>query len=266
MLQLGQEWIVYDTPFKLMEVATAPTGGELISDVVHLYAKDKSGAATLYWKSDAGVEYDLSAIGNTAIGNSVTGGTAGSILFIGSGPVLAQDNANLFYDDTNNRLGLGVTAPILTMHIADAGSVTAGILVDSITSASAPQFIGRGARTSFSSPSAVQADDTLALLGGRGYGSTGYSSAVKAAISLRAAESWTDSAQGTYFSFFTTATGGTSLSEKVRIDSAGGLYIKDGITAPSTASGFAILYVDSSDGDLKVKFGDGTVKTIVVDT
>lgn len=45
-----------------------------------------------------------------------------------------------------------------------------------------------------------------------------------------------------------------------------GLRIKDGITAPSTVSGYATIYVDTSDGDLKVKYGDGTVKTIVVDT
>jgi len=44
------------------------------------------------------------------------------------------------------------------------------------------------------------------------------------------------------------------------------IYLIDGITAPSTASGWAILYVDTSDGDFKVKFGDGTVKTITSDT
>jgi hypothetical protein len=42
--------------------------------------------------------------------------------------------------------------------------------------------------------------------------------------------------------------------------------LKDGISAPSTISGFAQIYVQSSDGDLKIKFGDGTVKTIVTDT
>jgi hypothetical protein len=44
------------------------------------------------------------------------------------------------------------------------------------------------------------------------------------------------------------------------------LQITDGITAPSTVSGKAVIYVDTADGDLKIKFGDGTVKTIVVDT
>lgn len=44
------------------------------------------------------------------------------------------------------------------------------------------------------------------------------------------------------------------------------LALVDGISAPSTVSGIAWIYVDSGDGDLKIKFGDGTVKTIVTDT
>ena len=50
----------------------------------------------------------------------------------------------------------------------------------------------------------------------------------------------------------------------IRVDS--GVWIKDGITAPTEVSGYAAIYVDTADGDLKIKFGDGTVKTIVVDT
>jgi hypothetical protein len=49
------------------------------------------------------------------------------------------------------------------------------------------------------------------------------------------------------------------------LTSGGALQLPDGITAPSTASGRASIYVDVSDGDLKIKFGDGTVKTIVTD-
>ncbi|MBD9372122.1 hypothetical protein IB238_05690 [Rhizobium sp. ARZ01] len=44
------------------------------------------------------------------------------------------------------------------------------------------------------------------------------------------------------------------------------LYLTDGVAAPATRAGAAAIYVDTADGDLKVKFGDGTVKTIVTDT
>jgi hypothetical protein len=59
---------------------------------------------------------------------------------------------------------------------------------------------------------------------------------------------------------------GGSGNELMRIAGDGALGLQDGITAPSTISGVALLYVDTADGDLKVKFGDGTVKTIVTDT
>ncbi len=44
------------------------------------------------------------------------------------------------------------------------------------------------------------------------------------------------------------------------------LGIKDGVTAPSNTTGVAKIYVDTADGDLKVKFADGTVKTLATDT
>ncbi len=62
-----------------------------------------------------------------------------------------------------------------------------------------------------------------------------------------------------------TTTGTFYSWDKTGNVSARTLAVTDGITAPSTISGQAIIYVDSADGDLKVKFGDGTVKTIVTD-
>jgi hypothetical protein len=56
----------------------------------------------------------------------------------------------------------------------------------------------------------------------------------------------------------------TVSSQWLRVN--GILQIPDGLTAPATVSGYALIYVDSADGDLKIKFGDGTVKTIVTDT
>ena len=44
------------------------------------------------------------------------------------------------------------------------------------------------------------------------------------------------------------------------------LRLLDGVSVPTTEAGIATMYIDTADGDLKIKFGDGTVKTIVVDT
>ena len=43
------------------------------------------------------------------------------------------------------------------------------------------------------------------------------------------------------------------------------LSLVDGVTQPNTELGWAQIFVDVADGDLKIVFGDGTVKTIVVD-
>jgi hypothetical protein len=50
--------------------------------------------------------------------------TAGSVLFAGTAGVLSQDNANLFWDSTNHRLGLGTTAPSAILDVVS--SVTDG--------------------------------------------------------------------------------------------------------------------------------------------
>ena len=47
--------------------------------------------------------------GSMAIGGSITSATAGSVLFAGTSGVLAQSNAQFFWDNTNSRLGLGTT-------------------------------------------------------------------------------------------------------------------------------------------------------------
>jgi hypothetical protein len=63
-------------------------------------------------------------IGTTAI----TSGTVGRVLFEGTGNVV-QESANLFWDNTNGRLGIGTSTPSKTLSVI--GSATSGF--DAIT-------------------------------------------------------------------------------------------------------------------------------------
>jgi len=61
-------------------------------------------------------------LGTVAVAGGGTGSTsftAGSVVF-SNGSILTQDNANFFYDDTNNRLGLGTVTPGDTLHVVGA--------------------------------------------------------------------------------------------------------------------------------------------------
>lgn len=61
--------------------------------------------------------------GAVLVGGPVIGGTSGSVLFVDSSGNLAQDNANLFWDDANNRLGIGTVTPqtALSLPVSSTG-------------------------------------------------------------------------------------------------------------------------------------------------
>jgi len=67
-------------------------------------------SATSLWKN----ETIASALGYTPF--NLPALTSGSVLF-SNGTTIAQDNANLFFDNTNNRFGVGTASPVSTMHI-----------------------------------------------------------------------------------------------------------------------------------------------------
>lgn len=63
--------------------------------------------------------------GTLPVGNGGTGATSfiqGSVIFAGAGGVLSQDNPNFFWDDTNNRLGIGLNAISAAISIKQTGT------------------------------------------------------------------------------------------------------------------------------------------------
>lgn len=89
-------------------------------------------------------------VGTTSIGMAVGSGTAGSVLFIDGSGNLGQNNANFFWDNTNNRLGLLTSAPTDTFTLGTGSTQTFYSTADQITNYERIRFQYQGASNIFS--------------------------------------------------------------------------------------------------------------------
>src|SRR3989344_635929 len=108
-------------------------------------------------------------VGNPEIGGDVESGTAGSVLFVGTGAVLAQDNASFFFDDTNNRIGIldATPAAALTVGSGDLFQVNSSgaiAAVVGITSSAQNIFTATAGTAPFILRSVTATDDDITLL------------------------------------------------------------------------------------------------------
>ena len=74
--------------------------------------------------SDAnGFDGTITLVGSVATLSITTALTLGSVPFIGASGALTQDNANLFFDDTNNRLGIATASPTTPLDVFGSGII-----------------------------------------------------------------------------------------------------------------------------------------------
>ena len=53
--------------------------------------------------------------------------TTGSVVFAGASGTYTQDNANFFWDDTNNRLGIGTASPATKLHLLTSSATAVAL-------------------------------------------------------------------------------------------------------------------------------------------
>ena len=200
-------------------------------------------------------------VANGGTGTS-TAFTTGSIVFAGASGVYNQNNAKFFWDNTNNRLGINTASPQTQLtvvsntqtttptsalpagtdlYIVGANAANTRITQDAYGTGNYAAYTGRQARGTAASPTASQTDDILVEVTGRGYGATGFSTQSVVRIDLEAAENFTDTAQGTYISFHTSALGTTSPNERFRIGPSGQFSITSGGTPNYGTSGYSLV-------------------------
>ncbi len=107
--------------------------------------------------------------------NASTTWTQGSVIFAGAS-ALAQDNSNLFFDDTNNFLGVGNGAPRSRIHSAttNVNELSGGIFELNAASAQASRLSLIKSRGTFSAPDVILAGDALGELDFYGYDASSY--------------------------------------------------------------------------------------------
>lgn len=85
-------------------------------------------------------------------------------------------------------------------------------------------FIFRRANNTRAAPSALASTNAIGAITGRGYGTTGYSTASRVGFFFRATEAWTDTAQGAQITMTVTPNGGVATITSFRFDSNGALF------------------------------------------
>jgi hypothetical protein len=142
------------------------------------------------------------------------------------------------------------------------------------------QIQGRRSQGTVASPSALQAENIILTLAGRGYGATGYAASARGFLAHVAAENWTDTAQGTHWDIYTTPNGTTGIgTRRLRVTQAGDVMVGSGAspvckldvdgamrvksytvaTLPSAAAGAGqMIYVSDETGGAVLAFSDGT--------
>lgn len=208
----------------------------------------------------AGTAADIT-VGTT----TVTGGSNGNLLgkaagvlsvftTSGSGTVVALTAGPTF---TTPILGAASATSMLIGTGATLNGYTAGSILGSFQheNYAAAAFVGfQRANTSVGSPSALLDGNPIMQLQSFGRGATGYSGG-RALFQSTAAENWSDTAQGTYFSFNTTPLTTTSSTERFRVD---GLGVAVGLSTAVPAGGTAGFgYRITSTANLGIFVGSG---------
>jgi hypothetical protein len=79
--------------------------------------------ASLVFNDANGFDGTISLVGSVATLTITTALTSGSVPFIGASGALTQDNSNLFFDDTNNRLGIATASPTTPLDVFGSGII-----------------------------------------------------------------------------------------------------------------------------------------------
>ncbi len=187
--------------------------------ITSLSTTGSSGSATLISNVLNIPTYTLSGLGG--IGGS---GTANQIAYFSNSNTLTS-NTNLYYNPSTG-FGLGTNSPSVLFEIAGTSATSDAFFTRYETSSNGYNIVGRKARGTAGTPTAINNDDTIVCFGGRAYGTSAWSSSNRVEMSFYSSQTWTNTAQGTYISWYVTPNNTTVMTQAMTLTNTG-------LTAPS---------------------------------
>ena len=213
----------------------------------------KSNGSGVISAAVSGVDYQMA--GNYQPAGTYLTGPAGSDTQLQFNDAGTLSGASLYWNKTTSQLGINTTN--LTQDLTLVSGGNGGMRMYSYSDTKTVGYGGARARGSVGSPAVVQANDNLISMGARGYTPAGFTSGPNAAITVYAAETFTNSANGTYITFSTTAKLTTTANEAMRIGSSGNVGI--GQTSPA--------YKLDVNGQIRMQDGNqGAGKAMISDS
>ena len=245
-------------------IATGNVGIGTASPSVRLDVRTAAAGAAIQWSDNVNSTGFLSTVtGASAINSNTT-------LVFGTGAsstehmrIATDGNVAIGTATTtgakfivNANTALPATAPLAgtSLWVTGADAATNRITLDGFGASG--NFTFRTSNGTAAAPTATLANGILGTIAAFGYGATAYPSTSRSSMVFYAAENWTDTAQGTYQTFLTTAIGATTNTERMRIDSSGNLLL-----GSTSATGTGALRGSYGTGGITTCFaaGDGAL-------
>ena len=215
--------------------------------------------------------WDVGAFDIRAATLTPDGITLGSVIFAGTAGVISQDNAKFFWDNSNNRLGIGTASPDKPLHVLTDGGTSSLGLDSYATSQTGNRLIGRSGRGTVASPAASLSGDNLFNFQIFGREDASNWSAEAGSFVCFTLEDFTPSAHGTSIRIRTVPKTTTAIATVLTADDSQNMII-GGANGPTTGSeslfmdnGTVPSSLDSRTSGLYSKDVSGTVELFGID-
>jgi hypothetical protein len=235
-------------------VTATPTITALVTGAQYSFKANAANGVAATLKIDGTTATTMQRQGTALVGNEFKANDFVSVVYDGTNfQITNVATAPLYVDRTNNRVGIGTTAPIYDFEVAS--TATRSQITRFSADTVGTQFdLAKSRGASVGTNTIVQSGDILGVLRFAGANGTGFSEAASIAGLCDGTPGATNDMPGR-IAFYTTADGAGTATERMRINNSGEVLI-DATT--SLAAPYRLQVGNGTGGKIVGLFGGGS--------